>query len=435
MTARRALAWIVLAPLPLLGILGCDRSGPAAAAAPVTASASAAGEAVPGAPPLAEVETPRRPVRGESDEAAAECATSKAKVRLARPETARRAGIEAVTATSRPLAYSVRATGVVALDERRLARLSPRVPAVLREASKLPGDAAEEGEALAVLESMELGEAKAVLRQAAALVDLREKTWAIESELARGQISSRREALLAEAALTEAKIERDRARQKLRLLDLDAPALERVERGEDMDATLSIRAPFAGTIVERSAAVGEVVEPGHALFVVADISRLLVQLDLVEKDYPLVDAGARVLFTPDGLPGEVFRGKLISRGATLDATSRTVRALAEVKNVPRAGRRVLASGMFGRAEIVVREAEETLVVPREAVQWEGCHHVVFVEVREGFYQTRPVELGIAAGAFQEVRSGLAPGDRVVSTGSYLLKTEILKGSIGAGCCD
>ena len=81
------------------------------------------------------------------------------------------------------------------------------------------------------------------------------------------------------------------------------------------------------------------------------------------------------------------------------------------------------------------ERQDTLVVPRQAIQWEGCHHVVFVEVREGFYQTRAVELGLAAGEVQEIRAGLVGGERIVTVGSYLLKTEILKGSIGAGCCD
>jgi cobalt-zinc-cadmium efflux system membrane fusion protein len=427
-----------LAPAALaLALLGCDGDGAPAAASPPDPPA-AAGRATAGAPsalPPAEVTEARRPARGEDAEGIAECSTSKAKVRLAAPETARRAGIEAVTVTARPLPHAVRATGVIELDPRRVARLSSIVPGRIRTAAKIPGDEVYAGEVLAVIDSTELGEAKARLRHAAALVDLREKTWAIERELAAGNVSSRREAIAAEAALAEAKIERDRARQELRTVGIAPDAIERIERGEDLEAALAIRAPFAGTVIERSAAAGEGIDTARVLFVVADLTRLVFSLDLAEKDFAEVEPGARVLLTPDGFPGEVFRGKVISRGAVIDPATRTVRALAEVKNVPRGGKRVLLPGMFGRAEVVVREAEEALLVPREAVQWEGCHHVVFLEVREGFYQTRPVELGIAAGPFQEIRSGLSPGDRVVTTGSYLLKTEILKGSIGAGCCD
>ncbi len=259
----------------------------------------------------------------------------------------------------------------------------------------------------------------------------------IAAELAEKGAGARRDALAAEAALAEARIECDRARERLRLFGVSEEGIERAARGEEIGAAIAIRAPFAGTILERNAAVGEAVEPGRALFVVADLSRVLLSLDLAEKEHALVEPGARVLFAPDGLPGEVFRGKLLARGAAVDPETRTIRALAEVKNPPRgaSGRRLLVPGMFGRAEIAVREEEAALVVPREAVQWEGCHFVVFVEVREGLYQTRPVELGIAAGGAQEIRAGLLPGERVVTTGSYLLKTEILKGSIGAGCCD
>ncbi len=406
---------------------GCNRPAPPGVvplAAPPRAPERAA------APPLEVV--PAEPESGESGE----CATARAKIRLASPATARRAGIEAATVTARHLPHSVIANATVARDERRVARLASRVPGVVREARKLAGDEVEEGEVLAVVESGELGEAKAALRQAAALVEVREKSWAIERELAAPRAAIPRETVAAEAALAAAKIDRERARQRLRIFGAAEDALAKVERGEDVEATLPVRAPLAGTILERSVALGEAVDASRTLFVVADLTRLVVALDILERDFPAVEVGARCLFTPDGSPGEVFRGKVISRGAELDPATRTIRALAEVRNTPRDGKRVLAPGMFGRAEVVVREgAEQTHVVPREAVQWEGCHFVVFVEVREGFYQTRAVEPGVEAGQVREIRSGLVAGERVATTGSFLLKTEILKGSIGAGCCE
>jgi cobalt-zinc-cadmium efflux system membrane fusion protein len=429
----RAGAWIAL----LLALAaGCDRE---AGRPPVTASRPPSGAVRPtdeaGPPPALEVVPAPRPERGVVEEGPAECATARAKIRLARPTTARRAGIEAVTVTARPLPVSVHANGTVEPDPRRVARLSPRLPGRVREAGKLAGDDVARGESLAVIESTELGEAKAQLRRAAALAELREKTWAIERELAQGKATSRRELIVAEAALTEARIERERARRRLEVLGFEPDTLDRIERGEEAQAAFPVLSPLDGTVMERSAAPGEVVDEGRILFVVADLSRVLVLVDLPERDRPLVEVGARVLFTPDGLPGEVLRGKVVSRGAAIDPETRMVRAITEVRNVSRGRRRLLVPGMFGRVEIVAREAEEALVVPRSAVQWEGCHFVAFVEVREGFYQTRPVELGVEAAGWQEVRSGLEPGDRVVTTGSYLLKTEILKGSIGAGCCD
>jgi len=410
---------------------GCDKAGPVTETAAASSRVGRPGEE----PRALEVVRAGRAERGATEEAAAECTTSKSKIRFASPDTARRAGLEAVTVTSRPLPYSTLANGSVALDDRRVARLSSPVRGIVRDALKLPGDDVEEGAVLARVESVDLGAAKARLRQAAALSALREKNWAIERELIEGKISSRREALAAEAATVEARIERERARQELTLLGVPPGALDGVEAGEDTSTTIEVRAPLAGSLIERSSSVGEMVDAGRQLFVIADLAKVLIAIDLTEQDYAHIEVGARVLFTPDGLKGEVFRGKIASRGAALDPETRTVRALAEVKNAPRAGKRILAPGMFGRVEIVVREAEEALVIPRVAVQWEGCHNVVFLEVRPGFYQTAPVELGVESGGWQEVRSGLEPGARVVTTGSFLLKTEILKGSIGAGCCD
>jgi len=305
----------------------------------------------------------------------------------------------------------------------------------VRECPRLVGDEVEAGDVVARVDAPDLGEAKAALRRAAALVAHREKMWAFQQELLEGKAASRREVLAAEADLVEARIEREALRRRLRAIGVAEAALAGVESGADLGSTIEIVAPFAGVVVARRAALGEVAEAGHALLVVADGARMLVAIDLLEGDWPLVEADARMTFAPAGLEGEVLRGRLISRGAALDPQTRTVRALAEVKNV-RGGRRILAPGMFGRVEIALDDgAAEALVVPREAVQWEGCHHVVFVEVRAGLYQTRAVELGLETGGLREVRSGLVAGERVVTTGAYLLKTEILKGSIGAGCCD
>lgn len=422
MTARSSL-------LLALVLAGCERALAPAPPPPPP----------PPEPAAAEIERPApRPARGESEEDPAECETAQAKIRFESPEIARAAGIETATVTARPIAAKVEASAVTAIDERSVARLSARAPGIVREARPLSGQDVAEGDVLAVLESSALGEAKAALRQAAAVFALREKTWAIERELQAGKVTSRREALAAEAAFDEARIELERARQRVRLLGVPEAALPAIECGADASPLAEIRAPLAGTVVERGATAGEAVEAGRLLYVLADLSQLMLRIDIPERAW-LELAGAeeaRLTFRLDGRPGAVFRGRLLSAGALVDPETRMVRATGEVRNAsPSVGRRPLIPGMFGHVEIAAGDAEERLLVPRDAVQWEGCHFVVFLEVRPGFYQTRAVELGAELGALRQVRAGLAPGDRVVTTGSYLLKTEILKGSIGAGCCE
>ena len=80
-------------------------------------------------------------------------------------------------------------------------------------------------------------------------------------------------------------------------------------------------------------------------------------------------------------------------------------------------------------------AKEAMVVPKDAVQWEGCCNVVFVQKSEAVYEPRKVNLGIDAGNVYEVLGGVSAGEVIVTQGSFLLKTEIMKGSIGAGCCE
>ena len=89
----------------------------------------------------------------------------------------------------------------------------------------------------------------------------------------------------------------------------------------------------------------------------------------------------------------------------------------------------------GDRRSAVRDHYAATVVPVDAVQWEGCCNVVFVRRSDVLYEPRKVTLGVNTGTVYEVLRGLRPGEEVVTQGSFLLKTELLKGSIGAGCCE
>ena len=85
------------------------------------------------------------------------------------------------------------------------------------------------------------------------------------------------------------------------------------------------------------------------------------------------------------------------------------------------------------SQISTGASEETVIVPQEAVQWEGCCNVVFVSETRDRFRPRKVKVEFASGQGYAV-SGLKPGEKIVTHGSYMLKTELMKGSIGAGCC-
>jgi len=115
----------------------------------------------------------------------------------------------------------------------------------------------------------------------------------------------------------------------------------------------------------------------------------------------------------------------------VDAQTRTLKARAELANPDG----LLRAGMFARAIITEAKEDPVLVVSKEAVQWEGCCNVVFVRRSDVLFEPRKVRLGCEIDGFLEVQDGLSDGEEIVTTGSFALKTEILKGSIGAGCCE
>jgi cobalt-zinc-cadmium efflux system membrane fusion protein len=115
----------------------------------------------------------------------------------------------------------------------------------------------------------------------------------------------------------------------------------------------------------------------------------------------------------------------------VDDRTRTLAVRAELPNEDG----LLRAKMFGTARVVLRGNEEVLAVPESAVQTDGCCQLVFLREEETVFAPRKVVLGASANGFVEIKDGLSEGVVVASTGSFLMKTEILKSSIGAGCCE
>ena len=186
-----------------------------------------------------------------------------------------------------------------------------------------------------------------------------------------------------------------------------------------------------GIVVERTASLGEVVDTNVPLFAVGDTSMMWAMIDIYDTDIHRVKTGQPAVFTIDGLRGEAFGGRVTWISTRVDPNTRTLRARAELEN----DRGILRANMFGKATITFKDAIPGLVVPKSAIQWDGCCNLVFIRLSEVLYQPRKVRLGFEVGDLYEVVEGLEGSESVVTTGSFLLKTEIMKSSIGAGCCE
>jgi cobalt-zinc-cadmium efflux system membrane fusion protein len=359
------------------------------------------------------------------------CSTEDLVVRFDSPDVAGDAGLELAEVESRSITKTVECNAVIDFDGDRHAELATQVPGVVAVVHRDFGDRVARGMALATITAPNLGEAKASLLQADASYRLWEENHSRQISLQERGLSAQKEVLESETHLAERKIAQARALQALLSLGLSMSEVEEVRRKGDTSPTYVVRSPFDGVVVDRNVAVGEVVEPSETLFAVADVSRMWALLDVYESDAREIRVGQPVVLRIEGLPGESYGAHITWVSSRIDPDSRTLPARAELDNL--GGE--LRANMFARAIVSVRDQQEALVVPKTAVQWEGCCNVVFVRKSETLYEPRKVHLGTEAGAVYEVLGGVSAGEPVVTQGSFLLKTEIMKGNIGAGCCE
>lgn len=352
-------------------------------------------------------------------------------VQLDSPEIARAAGLTFEEVVARPVRETVSCAVELAFNGDRYARLAARAPGVVSAVHRDLGDHVAPGDVLATVDSVALGSAKAEYLQALTLVTLWEKNHAREQALEANRVATARDVLEAETNLVESGITRDSSAQKLRNLGLSEEAISRVASDNDTSSGLAVTVPFAGVVVERDAVIGEVVDTARSLFAIADTSTMWAWLDLYEADVVRVQVGQPVEVGIEGLGDRVFTGTVAWVSSHVDPRTRTLKVRATVDNADG----LLRANMFGHGEIAVRQRDEAIVIPKSAVQWEGCCNVVFVRHTDTVYQPYKVDLGYERDGSYVVEKGLAAGEMIVTEGAFLLKTEILKGNIGAGCCE
>lgn len=359
------------------------------------------------------------------------CQTETLRVQFLNPTIAERVGLEYARIERREVAATLSCNVEIEYDGNRYARLSPRAAGVVLEVRKDLGKAVKAGETLAIVDSAELGTAKSAHLQARALLKLWTENHAREQRLFERKISPESDLLKAEASLAESRIAVSRTAQRLRNLGLTDADIASIEQNNDSSSLLPLGAPFSGVVVERNAVIGELADTATRLFAVADTATMWAMLDVYEKDIGNVRPGQPVVLSMDGAGGEKFGGKVTWVSSHVDPRTRTLKVRAEIAN-PEG---FLRDGMFGTAEIRLHDQAPVLVVPKDAVQWDGCCNIVFVQMNDSLFRPKKVRLGYETDRHFVVRKGLERGERVVTTGSFLLKTEIMKGSIGAGCCE
>lgn len=329
------------------------------------------------------------------------------------------AGIRTEDATEAEVHERIAVTATIQANQDRLAHVAPRVPGrIVGIAAKL-GDRVKAGQSLASLDSIELGEAHSAYLQADSQYRLAQADFERAEKLYADQIVPQKDFLRSRAEHEKARANLRAATDKLRLMGV-TPA-----RSETAMSVFPINAPFDGTVIEKTAVLGELAQPDKGLFTVADLSVVWIEASLFEKDLGKVKTGATVGVTVTAYPDEVFKGRLTYISSVMDKESRTIKARVEVANAD--GR--LKPDMFANAAINTTSAGKALTVPTGAVLLLEGKKVVFVREKEGFEQ-REVELGDNLGGRFVIKSGVEEGEAVVVEGAYALKARLLKSKIG-----
>jgi cobalt-zinc-cadmium efflux system membrane fusion protein len=345
--------------------------------------------------------------------------------------------VKTAVAARRKLEAPLPLTGEIRFDERRVTHIAPSTESLVRAVRVSLGQEVRAGEALIELESVALGEAQSQYLEARGALELARRGAERAESLHQERIASEKELLLARQEHEAAGIRARASREKLVRLGLSAAEVEALPgRGATAGrGALVLRAPASGVVLEMHAVPGELVRPDQAIITVGDLSGLWLWADLYEDQLGRVLAAGRAPLragvTVRAFPGEVFPGTVDLVGPTMDEKTRTVKVRIGVKNP--GGK--LRSGMFAAVLLYLPGEQEALAVPRAAVLSDEGRSFVFVRQQGEYFIRRPVQTGRASLDWVEVIRGLSGGETVAASGAFLLKSDVLRSKMGAGCAD
>ena len=357
----------------------------------------------------------------------------------------RNVGLKDEEATTRNVVETLQVTGSVGVNETRVGHIRPITQGRILSVAVRVGDVVRAGQTLAAYDNIELGE---TLGQYG--VAMAEMQKAVAAAGASEKSRDRARNLVTMGAVAQAELERRNADYATAVAGINSQKAElaRIEEkmhrfgltDEEIKATVNasgghghrevsrstLRAPFNGVVTKYDVAEGEVVGSDRELFTIADLSTVWVQADVYEKDIATVRKGLSVKVSVDSYPGEFFDGRITYVSDALDPKTRTAKVRCEVPNPN--GK--LKLDMFASIEIPTPKGRSAVMVPSTAIQQIEDRQLVFVRITETEFERRDVKLGSREGEFVEIMSGIRLGDRVVTKGSFDVKSTLLREQIG-----
>ncbi len=330
-------------------------------------------------------------------------------------------------------------TGQVQLDLTKTVEVVSAGGGRVEQVSKLLGEKVEKSDILAIIHSADLGQAKADFLEVQAKLELSQATFRREKELYEKKISSEADYLNALSELKAAEASYVATDKRLHLFGLKADQTGSIkdEKGNGDFANLVLRVPQAGTIIKQNISAGKIVGTTESLYTISDLSNLWVWCDVYEKDLAVLHEQfakgnqLRAVVHVKAFAVDEFEGVVDLVGNLMDEHTRTVKIRVQVKNPQ--GK--LRPGMFAEVEVMIPGEGRMAAVPRSAIMSDAGKNFVFQHWKEDLWVRRDVTVGSIHGNFAEILSGIPKGARIVTGGAFMLKSDILREKMGAGCAD
>lgn len=212
------------------------------------------------------------------------------------------------------------------------------------------------------------------------------------------------------------------ARKKLEVIGLTDSEIEQLADKHTSHTVISVRAPFDGTLISGEVRLGEFVDVGKEFFVLANLQNIWILADVFENDLPLIKEGMTGDITITAFPDEVYKGKLTRIYDVVEPSSRTIKARFEVANY----NNKIKPEMFVNVFVASKLGGSNLKIKSIALMKEKESSYVFVAVNDTTFQKRNVVVGRETKEFTEIKSGINPDEKIVTRGTFYLKSELAK---------
>lgn len=343
------------------------------------------------------------------------------------------------TVKTSPAPKVVDLVGELMLEDNHKSVVTSRITGRLASISATIGTTVKEGSVMAVIESGEL--AQAVLDYLKRLSELAfaDKKLNRAKLLFEKKVGAEQEVQEAQAGRDLVDLEVTNARDRLKIFGLGTGDIERVKKNRNdplVQGKISLKSPMEGKVIQREGIFGEIIPGDRKILTIANICHLIAIGQIHEKQVgevltTLAKGTIPVEVTVESFPLKSFFGELISVESQMLEETRTLPVRVEIQNHDS----LLRPGMFAKIRLFLENNENQTLLPTSAIMDDEGSRFVFKQLETNLFLRQPVVVGRKIGDRTIIQSGIAAGDVIVVDGAFLLKSDVLREKMGAGCAD